>query len=227
MLNLRCSFPGQRKNESIFIFLRRHYLAYLPFAAIFTLMIMVGIIMYMVVYNSTFFEGTLYNIGILVANLFLLAAITFSFVALLDFYFDVHIVTDTRIVDIDQNRLFHRQIDELSLEDVEDVSVILKGFLGTIFVYGSVEIQTAGSKPNFIFDDVPNPREVSQLILDLADQAKRGVSVENRISSSDVQGIIGPELITDPRDMYAMGAITDEKSALLENSHKVDAVDTV
>ena len=224
MLNLRNSFPGQRKNESVFIFLRRHYLAYLPFAAIFIFMIIIGIIMYLAVDNSTFFAGTLYNIGILVSNLFLLAAVSFSFVALLDFYFDVHIVTDTRIVDIDQNRLFHRQIDELSLEDVEDVSVILKGFLGTVFSYGSVEIQTAGSKPNFIFDDVPNPREVSQLILDLADQAKRGVSIENRISSSDVQGIIGSELITDPRDMFAMGALTDEKSTLLENNHPTNPI---
>ena len=141
MLNLRNSFPGQRKNESVFIFLRRHFLAYLPFAAIFIIMIVVGIIMYAVVYNSSFFVGAVYNIGVIGANTFLLAAVSFAFVALLDFYFDVHIVTDTRIVDIDQNRLFHRQIDELSLEDVEDVSVILKGFLGTVFSYGSVEIK--------------------------------------------------------------------------------------
>lgn len=169
--------------------------------------------------------GELYNYAIIFANIFLLAAVSFSFVALLDFYFDVHIVTDTRIVDIDQNRLFHRQINELSLEDVEDVSVILKGFLGTIFSYGSVEIQTAGSKPNFIFDDVPNPREVSQLILDLADQAKRGVNVEERIPSSEIKGIVGSELIHDPREMSALGAVTDEKTALIENHHHHRKID--
>lgn len=221
MLNLRHSFPGQRNNESVFIFLRRHPLSYISLVIVFVMMIIIGIIIYcIVIYNSDLFIGALYNYGIIFANTFLLASVSFAFVALLDYYFDVHIVTDTRIVDIDQNRLFNRQINELSLEDLEDVSVIIKGFFGTLFSYGSVEIQTAGSKPNFIFNDVPNPREVSQLILDLADQAKRGVSVDRRIPSSDIQGIVGSELIRDSRDMYALGALTTEKSHLIENNHQ-------
>lgn len=220
MLNLRHSFPGQRNNESVFIFLRRHPLSYISLVIVFIIMIIIGIIIYcIVIYNPDLFIGALYNYGIIFANTFLLASVSFTFVALLDYYFDVHIVTDTRIVDIDQNRLFNRQINELSLEDLEDVSVIIKGFFGTLFSYGSVEIQTAGSKPNFTFNDVPNPREVSQLILDLADQAKRGVSADRRIPSSDIQGIVGSELIRDSRDMYALGALTNEKSQLIKNNH--------
>lgn len=218
MLNLRNSFPGQRDDESVFIFLRRHPVAYLGQVTVFGSIILVAIVLIIIIFYSEFLTGMRFNIAISCASIFLMASITFAYVALLDFYFDVHIVTDRRIVDIDQNRLFHRQIDELALEDIEDVSCTVKGFLGTFFTYGSVEIQTAGTKPNFIFDDVPNPREVSQLVLDLADQAKRGISVENRLSTSNIQGIIGTELIRDPDDMYSLGALTTEKTERIRHS---------
>lgn len=210
MINLRHIFPGQRKDESVFIFIRRHPVSYIIAGWIFILMILLGIIGYLIIYFSPSLVREIYNIAVIVINLYLLFAISFTFVAVLDYYFDIHIVTDRRVVDIDQNRLFNRQIDELSLEDIEDVSSTVGGILGTVFNFGNVEIQTAGTKPNFIFENIPSPREVTQLILDLADQAKRGVSISKRSSSLNIQGIIGNELIKTREELVSMGAVNNE-----------------
>lgn len=207
MFNLRHSFPGQKQNEPVFIFLRRHPVSFIGYALIFAIMVALGIFLYWAVFNLNFFnDEMIFNIGVIVANSFLMASVAFFFVAVLDFYFDIHIVTNRRIVDIDQNRLFHRQIDELALEDIEDTSSIVAGILGTFFSYGNTEIQTAGSKPNFIFENIPNPREVSQLILDLSEQAKRGVLAEDRLPTIGIEGIIGSSIIRDPEKMMALGA---------------------
>ena len=205
MFNLHHSFPGQRKDEPVFIFLRRHPLSALPLVLMFGFMIVLGIGLFYLVMTSSIFTGQIFNIALVVVTIFLLASVTFAFVALLDFYFDIHIVTNSRIVDIDQNRLFNRQIDELALNDIEDVSTVVGGFLNTIFNYGNVEIQTAGTKSNFNFENIPNPREVSQLILDLADQAKKGIGSEKRFPTSNVFGVIGSNVIRNPQEMIALG----------------------
>lgn len=223
MINLRNSFPGQKRDESIFIFLRRHPVAYLPLLLIFGLMIIIGIIIFLIVLTSSFFTGSIYNIGILVANSFLLASISFMYIGILDLYFDIHIVTDHRIVDIHQNRLFSRQIDELALEDIEDVSSSVQGILSTFFNFGNIEVQTAGTKPNFLFENIPNPREVCQLILDLANQAKRGIEASERISTLDIQGIIGSELVNDPKTMVSLGAMTQDKEDFINKQNGQEA----
>jgi uncharacterized membrane protein YdbT with pleckstrin-like domain len=89
-------------------------------------------------------------------------------------------VTDRRIVDIEQDGLFHRKISELSLDEIQDVSARVNGPFATLFHYGDVLIQTAGTLPNFIFTAVPHPYRVSKEIADLHDQIERG---ENKIST--------------------------------------------
>lgn len=100
--------------------------------------------------------------------LFILGLLLFGFI---DYYLDVDIITNQRIVDIEQNGLFNRKISELGLDQVEDVSADVQGFFATTLHFGDVHIQTAGHKANFIFKTVAHPYLLTKIIADLHDAA--------------------------------------------------------
>lgn len=192
-IDLKNAFPGQEEKEEVFVFVRRHPLSFLPFILLTALMFVVIPIILIVIFKlfPDFISGGNLKIIIAAVSVYLLFLITFFLVGWLDFYYDIHIVTNKRIVDIDQNGLFSRSVHELTLENVEDVSARINGILATFFQYGDVEIQTAGSRPNFIFDKIPNPRKVAEFIIDLNGQVQRGVAEEERKPTSNLSFING------------------------------------
>lgn len=222
MNEMRTAFPGQNSNEPVFIFLRRYYLAFLPSLLIILVMFAVGCAMlgYTIfgLRHSPGVDASFYNWAVAVSGIFILFTIGFTTVAWLDFYFDIHIVTDRRVVDVNQNRLFSRDVSELSLEDIEDVSVNFSGILSTFFNYGAIEVQTAGTRANFHFQEIANPREVASIISDLSDQAKKGIAEHYRFPQTNVKGVINNSLIMDREGLIEQGALrSDEKLDLEEH----------
>lgn len=87
------------------------------------------------------------------------------FVRWTDFYFDVWIITTWRIVDIDQIGLFRRNTASiLDLGHIQDIDIELTGILGNLLNYGMIQVQTAGTKQEFYFEDVANPSKVEKII---------------------------------------------------------------
>lgn len=76
------------------------------------------------------------------------------------------IVTDKNITQVLQVGLFHRKVSELSMASVEDVTARQKGFLQTVFNYGTVTIETSGEQENFNFLFCPNPNAHAKMLLD-------------------------------------------------------------
>lgn len=81
------------------------------------------------------------------------------------YMFNVFVITEDRIIDIDQRGLFDRTVSETTYEKIQDVSVRVKGILQTIFHYGSVIIQTAGAQANIELHGVKDPERVQQAII--------------------------------------------------------------
>jgi len=91
----------------------------------------------------------------------------------LAWYFNVNIITNKKIVDVDFLHLFYKQISETSLENVQDITHRTVGFLQNHFDYGDVVIQTAGETQNFEFLSVPDPDGVQKKILELSASFRR------------------------------------------------------
>lgn len=189
------NFPGQESDEQIFIFTRRHPLAFLPILAIIIIMLLLGLVL-------IGFIGPVigYNGQILLGSAYILFMLLFTLLEFFNFYFDLYIVTDRRVVDIDQRRLFNRSISELLLDDVQDVGTDVKGLIATFFDFGTVMIQTAGSKPNFSFEQISHPKEVAAIILDLSDQQGRGIPIADRHPEGPVAAIVDGRLIPHTPD---------------------------
>lgn len=191
------NFPGQESDEPILIFVRRYPVAFLPTLALIVTMTLFGL----AVVSLLGIGGLIpYNIQIMVGSTFLLFMLLFTIVSFFDFYFDLNIVTDRRVVDIGHHGLFSRKVAQLLLDDIQDVDAKTKGYLSTLLDFGDVEIQTAGTKPNFIFETVRHPNEISAMILDLSSQARNGIAVANRHPRGAVAAIINDEMLPHTPD---------------------------
>ncbi len=174
MINLS-RILNQAENERTIFFLRRHWFTVSPvlFGFVVALLIPFGAYAFFTYRMPELFADPAHvALFVLGASMFFLYAWLFLFMNFLDWFLDIWIVTDHRIVNIEQSGLFGRTMSELMLYNVQDVTSEVKGFLHTIFNYGRIEIETAAEKERFIFDNVPHPDHLAKRILELAGQQR-------------------------------------------------------
>ncbi|PIR05766.1 hypothetical protein COV56_01040 [Candidatus Kuenenbacteria bacterium CG11_big_fil_rev_8_21_14_0_20_37_9] len=96
----------------------------------------------------------------------------------LDYFLDIWIVTNRRIINIEQLGLFHRVVAENKLFRIQDVVAQQKGILSTFLNYGEVHIQTAGAEKVIIFEQIARPNYIAQEIIGLVEKHKRLMTKE-------------------------------------------------
>ena len=79
-------------------------------------------------------------------------------------HWNAFIVTSERIVDVDQRGFFHRTVSEAAFDKIQDVSYAIRGVVGTVLRFGTVEIQTAGNATNLELQHVRDPKDLHHLI---------------------------------------------------------------
>ena len=93
-----------------------------------------------------------------------------------DHYLDLWVVTDHRVISIDQKSLFIRTVSSFRLERLQDMRVTIAGFLATILDYGTIQAQTASeSENNFTVGYLPNPRNIKSIITEATDNRLRQI----------------------------------------------------
>ena len=83
---------------------------------------------------------------------------------------NILVITTHRIIDIDQRGFFDQVISNVMYDQVEDVMGRIKGFFGTIFRYGHVNIQSGNGKVQVMVDRIKQPVFVQQEIMELRDK---------------------------------------------------------
>ena len=73
-------------------------------------------------------------------------------------------VTDERIIDIDFHSVLYKEVTIAMLKKIEDVTSKAGGFFSSLFDYGNVFVQTAGTEANIEFMNVPKPSQVAKII---------------------------------------------------------------
>ncbi|MDP2683921.1 MAG: PH domain-containing protein [bacterium] len=123
-----------------------------------------------IIIASFFFLYPLFNWGlwgVLIFFIIILLGIFIIFRVVYVYSFNVFIITDQRIIDVDQRGFFDRIVSETTYEKIQDVSFRLKGMMQTILHYGSVVIQTAGNQANIELHGVKDPEKIHQIIVDI------------------------------------------------------------
>jgi len=88
------------------------------------------------------------------------------FITWTNYYMDVWIITDKRVVDFDLKSLFCRDIASVPLDKIVDVKVVISGFLEHMLKIGSIYIQTAGTDKEFEIRGIAEPEHMRTILLD-------------------------------------------------------------
>ncbi|MBI2985061.1 MAG: PH domain-containing protein [Candidatus Kerfeldbacteria bacterium] len=171
------SFPGQQPDEKIVTVLHRHWFVFATQLARIVLMAVLPLIVLGVIVSWTNFRfesGTLsYTLLVMGGSLYFLFLVNLLYGFWLDYALDVFIVSDKRVVDIEQAGMFNRTVAEQRLYRVQDVTFEVKGLVRTFFHFGDVYVQSAGERQRFVFEDVPHPDRVAELLLRQMDQIRK------------------------------------------------------
>lgn len=112
--------------------------------------------------------GIVTIIMLLSLSVYLLFIWLLFFFSIIDYFLDIWIITDKRIIDIQQNGFFSRAISEQMVAKIQDISSDTHGFWPTVWKYGNLTVQTAAQTNKFYFEEISNPEEVRDLLIRLA-----------------------------------------------------------
>ena len=87
---------------------------------------------------------------------------------------DIFQLTDRFVLDVDRKPFgFGESRKQAAIANIQNVDATRPGFLPTIFNYGFVSIDTAGSQSDIVFDYVPNPELIQSDIFARIDESRR------------------------------------------------------
>lgn len=160
----------QDKDENIILVLRQHLITQVKdlIVLLAAILIIPGLL------SFSGFLSILPNEFMSAFNIFwIVLAFGLMIQSFLMWFFNVYIVTDERVIDVDFKSMIYRNISSAKIENIEDVTAKTTGPLAAIFDYGTILIQTAGEKTQFEFDHVPQPAKITKLINELILEEER------------------------------------------------------
>lgn len=151
------TFDDQRADEEVVFVNRRHpwVLAGAGFISIVVIIILI---------LSILFFGLAHFTSFLIVAM-VLFFLLFGFYQWFVYNNYLYILTNQRIIIIEQSGLFTRKIIETELEKIQNMTVEVKGPIKTILNFGDIIIRTAGVDPTIQLVNVENPYEVQQKII--------------------------------------------------------------
>jgi hypothetical protein len=157
------AFDTQQANEQVLLVLRQSIITQIQ-----PILIAIGLALLPMLFN---FVGLLdflpMNFRFIATIGWYLIVTGYSLEVFLLWFYNVYIITDERIIDVDFTSLLFKDVSYAKLDNIEDISAITAGALGSIFDYGTVRIQTAGAQANFDFENVPHPSRVVAFLNEL------------------------------------------------------------
>jgi Bacterial PH domain len=152
MLDLFLYSPVSGTNQ---ITWRKHW--WILVKAIFLPTVLMGLILALLVLVSN-------QTAVLIAAVLFFADLLWLTWRTMDWYNDVYIITDDRIVDIEKVPLISEDRREARLTMIQDVNYLQPNFTARLLGFGDVIVETAAKSGAFTFNSVPNPREVQREI---------------------------------------------------------------
>lgn len=164
LLHSFCFYPSlrfetQADDEKVVLVLRAHPITQIGWV------ITSLIIFFLPFFFNVFLTTYLSNRQIIFINLFwYLFLFSFVFLNIVSYLFNVGIVTNKRIIDVDFQQILYKEVTASSIANIEDVTVKSAGFIASFFNYGDLFIQTAGEEQNIEFLKIPNPTQAASVV---------------------------------------------------------------
>lgn len=157
------AFDAQHEEEQVLLVLRQSLITQIKYV-----FIIIGLLLVPLLFNSVGMLDFLPLRFQLVANIgWYLIVASYALEVFLSWFYNVYIITDERIIDVDFNSILFKNVAYAKIDNIEDITATTAGALGSIFDFGDVRIQTAGAVTQFEFENVPHPSKVVAFLNEL------------------------------------------------------------
>jgi hypothetical protein len=155
-------FESQAEGEEVILLVRAH-----PFTQFIWIFNTFALFFILTVIN--FFLNRLFPLNyILFANIAgIIGIFVYAWANFIHWFFNVGIVTNVRIIDVDVHNSLYKEITATKLERVSEATSKIGGFFGSLFQYGTVFVKTEGTRPDIEFERIPQPTQVVNIINNL------------------------------------------------------------
>lgn len=167
------TFEGQRPDEEVIFISKRHPWVMAQAGFLCLVLIIVLVIGFL-------FFGFSKTTSILLISLVIFFLIFGSYQWFLYNNY-IYILTNQRIILIEQAGLFTRKITEAELSKIQNVTIEIKGPVKTFLNFGDITLRTAGVDPIMILSNVENPYKIEQEIIKHAQKISLDKSPKNII----------------------------------------------
>ena len=166
------------KNEVVLKIVRKHW--FVIISELFAILIMAMLPFFLLLIFAFIPENlNLFNVQLgdyislitfATAGWILLSVMT-GFMIWTNFYLDLWIITDRRVIVVEQLHFFNRNVGVFRLERLQDIEIKVRGILQTFLNFGSLSVQTAGHfESNFSSNSMPDPRGLQSIIQKATDE---------------------------------------------------------
>ncbi len=173
-------------DEEVLITVRKHWfiitieLLSMTMATLVPLWVFISFIIFPEMFSFVwdFLSGNLelYLFGSLV---WMLLSLFTMFAIWTHYYLDLWIITDRRIILIDQIYFFSRNVSIFRLERMQDIEFKVTGIIPTLLNFGSLKAQTAGAhESNFTSTGLPDPRGLQATIQKCMDDRMKTLHIQ-------------------------------------------------
>lgn len=162
------TFRDQENQETILLFIRHSFITNIRWIIV---GIFLTILPLLISLSVGFFQNPLPSLPgkfyLMIGALYYLFVATYFYINFITWHFNIALVTNRRIIDINFSNLVYKDVAATKLNLVQDVSFAQVGAIRTFFDYGDVLVQTAGTLDNFTFESAPQPENIVHIIEDL------------------------------------------------------------
>ena len=150
------TFRGQRPDEEVRLVVRRHPIVF--FWPLLQSTIALAFIVLALIFWGL---GDIFYIVVTV-----LILIIFSLIFKISFIYSNSfcLVTNQRVINVDQRGFFNRVITETDYAKIQEVTNSTAGMIGTTFNIGEINILTAGKESQLTIRNIPDPYSIQQEI---------------------------------------------------------------
>jgi hypothetical protein len=152
-------FKGQLKYENFQFFFRKHWVKFLK-PIFFVLPLIFLIVVTLIVLGRLTLMVDLIFIRVfyvILTMIFIIGFLDIFFLQMIDFYFDMVIVTDCRILVINKTVFLRNNSDAIDLTKIQDIAAEAHGILRNYLRYGKLMITLSTSAPPVDISYVPDP----------------------------------------------------------------------
>ncbi|MFN7160801.1 MAG: hypothetical protein ACK4NC_04310 [Candidatus Gracilibacteria bacterium] len=161
-------FRGQTQDERVILFFRKHWIVLLKYffyglLAVFVFIANV-VIVFVTISNANLETAYPIRIYLTISTLLLLIFAAYIFTNLINYYLDIVIITNMRVVEVHKTIFFQNKVSGVDLSNIHDIRAEKEGFISNSLSFGNIILSSHTTNFEKTLTAIPTPHYYADIL---------------------------------------------------------------